>query len=193
MKRVIWTFVITLVVLLAIPLLILATGVVNMAASNAPGMLEKKLATFAVERSLAVRAPNESNPLGEDPQAIATGLSHYKSMCMRCHGGPGVQPEEFAKGLNPPAPKFDGPAKEMSEGELFRITKDGVRMTGMPAFGPSHKDDDIWMIVAFLKQLPNLSAEQKHELEQGGGESHEHGSNANQSHNDNAAGNQLDR
>jgi mono/diheme cytochrome c family protein len=175
MKRVILTVVITIVVTVVLPLIVLATGMVNMAATNDPGVIEKSLATFAVERSMAMRAPNQQNPFAGDSQAIATGLSHYAGMCVRCHGGPGVKPQEFAQGLNPPAPMLEHAAEEYSDGDLFWITKHGIRMTGMPAFGVTHTDDDIWKIVAFVNELPNLSAEQKAQLSEGHGQSHGHG------------------
>tara|TARA_A100001391_G_scaffold180963_1_gene146676 strand:- start:257 stop:823 length:567 start_codon:yes stop_codon:yes gene_type:complete len=175
MKRTILTVAITLVVLLVIPLIILSSGIINMAATNSPGKLETTVATFAVKRSLAMHAPEKTNPFVDDPQTLSTGLDHYRSMCVRCHGAPGVKPEEFARGLNPPAPELDHAAKEMSDGELFWITKHGIRMTGMPAFGATHDDDDIWKIVAFVKQLPNLSDAQKKKLSNRGGEGHQHG------------------
>lgn len=177
MKRVILTVLITTIVVVVLPLIVLATGVINMAATNDPGSLEKSLATFAVNRSMTVRAPNTENPFEGDSEAVASGLSHYAGMCVRCHGGPGVQPEEFAQGLNPPAPLLDRAAEKYSAGDLFWITKHGIRMTGMPAFGETHSDDDIWKIVAFVNELPKLTAQQKDELAQsvGSGHAHQHG------------------
>jgi mono/diheme cytochrome c family protein len=47
---------------------------------------------------------------------------------------------------------------------LYWIVKHGVKMTGMPAFGPTHSDERLWTIVAFLKQLPQLSPEKYAEI-----------------------------
>lgn len=186
MKRVIVTVVLTVVVMLAIPLVVFATGVVDMGATSPPGSLERLLASFAVQQSMAVRAPEQTNPFAGDAQAISTGLDHYAAMCVRCHGGPGVKPDEFAQGLNPPAPDLEQSAAELTDGELFWITKHGIRMTGMPSFGVTHDDDKIWQIAAAVKQLPNLSAQQKQQLEEHAGESHEHAEHdhGNQQHQD---------
>lgn len=161
MKPVIWSVLTTIVVLAAIPFVVLATGMVNMGASDAPGTVEKAIATFAVDRSLAVRAPNETSKLLDDRQAISAGSEHYATMCVRCHGGPGLEAEEFAKGLNPPAPNLESVAEEFTDGELFWITKHGIRMTGMPAFGATHNDADIWKIVAFMRHLDELTEDQR--------------------------------
>lgn len=184
MKRVILTVVITLVVVLAIPLIVLATGLIDMGATTGPGPVEKLVAGFAVERSVASRAPEKANPFAGDAQAISAGLDHYAAMCVRCHGGPGVKPQPFARGLNPPAPDLQQSAKEMTDGELFWITKHGVRMTGMPAFGVTHQDDDIWKIAALVKQLPNLSAEQKQRLSHLAPGGHEHAEHGDETHGD---------
>lgn len=145
-----------------------------MAATNDPGTIEKSMGTFAVERSMVMRAPNQENPFAGESQAIATGLEHYAGMCLRCHGAPGMKPGEFSKGLNPPAPMLEHASEEFSEGDLFWITKHGIRMTGMPAFGVTHNDDDIWKIVAFVNELPKLTDEQKAKLSEGQGKSHGH-------------------
>ena len=52
----------------------------------------------------------------------------------------------------------------MTDGELFSLVKDGIRMTGMPSFGPIHSDGDIWNIVAFVRRLGQLTPQQKQQL-----------------------------
>jgi hypothetical protein len=65
----------------------------------------------------------------------------------------------MGQGLNPPAPDLAEEAAEMSAAELFWVTKHGIRMTGMPAWGASHDDDALWPVVAFTKErLPELDA-----------------------------------
>lgn len=182
MKSIVWTVVITLLVGVAIPLLILASGVINMAASNQPSGLEKTLATFAVQRSMAMRAPESTSESLSEPATLSDGLEHYAAMCVRCHGGPGVEAAEFTLGLNPPAPMLDDASTHFTDGELFWIVKNGIRMTGMPAFGGTHSDEDVWKMVAAVNHLSDLSPEQKEKLGEGRAESrHSHGSDAGQS------------
>jgi len=52
----------------------------------------------------------------------------------------------------------------MSPAELFWVTKNGIKMTGMPAWGATHDDDAIWPVVAFMTKLPELNAGQYQEL-----------------------------
>ena len=86
-------------------------------------------------------------------------------MCVTCHGAPGVDASEAGEGLNPPAPDLTtGKVQKRTDGELFWLVQSGIRMTGMPAFGPTHKDEEIWKIVAFLRRLPALSPDEAREL-----------------------------
>ena len=57
--------------------------------------------------------------------------------------------------------------QKRTDGELFWIVQNGIRMTGMPAFGPTHKDEEIWKIVAFLRHLPALTPEEEKALSPG--------------------------
>lgn len=97
---------------------------------------------------------------------IETGFSHYSETCEICHGGPGVETTEIAMGMLPQPPKLAEEAGEWGPEELFWITKNGIKMTGMPAFGPTHADEDLWSIVAFVQALPDLSAEEYARLEE---------------------------
>lgn len=46
--------------------------------------------------------------------------------------------------------------KELSEAELYWIVRNGIKMTGMPAFGPTHEDQELWAIVAFWKRMTQM-------------------------------------
>jgi mono/diheme cytochrome c family protein len=141
------------------------SGVFNMAAIVPPGKLERRIAQFALDRSVERRAPKAVNPLKPDPEVLRGGLAHYKAMCVSCHGAPGVDASEAGNGLNPPAPDLSlGRVQKRADGELFWVVQGGIRMTGMPAFGPTHKDEEIWKIVAFVRHLPALSPEEEREL-----------------------------
>jgi mono/diheme cytochrome c family protein len=89
---------------------------------------------------------------------IREGGSHFKGMCQSCHGGPGAEPEEFAAGMNPHPPNLARAAGDLSVEQVFWIAKNGLRMTGMPAFGKTDDDDELWKVAAFVKQLPKFPA-----------------------------------
>ncbi len=64
----------------------------------------------------------------------------------------------MGQGLNPPAPDIAISAANMTAAELFWVTKNGIKMTGMPAWGATHDDDALWPVIALMKKLPDLDA-----------------------------------
>lgn len=88
---------------------------------------------------------------------IREGGSHFKGMCQGCHGGPGVERRGTAAAMNPPPPALAKAAGEFTVPEIFWIAKHGIKMSGMPAFGKSDEDDELWKVAAFVKQLPKVS------------------------------------
>jgi|ERR1019366_6195547 mono/diheme cytochrome c family protein len=165
-----------ILVLLLVPILVLATGAINVGADVKPGLVERTVAPWARDRSVEKRAPKEKNPYAGDPAAIATGFDHYRENCVMCHGAPDVKGAELSKGLNPRAPSL-GKEEDTSDGELFWVIKHGIRMTPMPAFGPTHTDEEIWKIVAFIRHLPDLTAQERDALREATDEEahHHHG------------------
>jgi len=101
-------------------------------------------------------------------------------MCFGCHGAPGHELSEIAQGLNPKPPKLDAEDVQAgSDAELYWVVKNGLRMTGMPAFGPTHEDKELWSIVAFLRRLPKLKPQEYDAMVEAAGlqkgeEEHEH-------------------
>jgi len=141
------------------------TGSYNTAATIPPGKTEKELATYALNKSVAKHAPNRRNPLSADPETFRGGLAHFRENCVVCHGAPGVDPGEIGQGLNPGAPDLTlRRTQARGDGELYWIVSEGIRMTGMPAFGPTHKENEIWQVVAFLRHLPGITDEEKTQL-----------------------------
>src|SRR5207248_10259049 len=70
---------------------------------------------------------------------------------------PGKERGEVGQGLNPRPPSLSDAAPGWTPSELFWIVKNGIRMTGMPALGPTHEDDRIWAIISFVEQLPSMT------------------------------------
>src|ERR1700693_4736450 len=151
------------------------SGSYNVAAMNRPGKMETKLAAFALNRAIQKRAPVKANPFTK-PEDVRFGLVHYKENCLDCHGAPGVEESEFGQGLTPPAPDLTLPRMQrMRDGELFWVVSNGIRMTGMPAFSPTHKEEEIWNIVAFVRHLPEITKEEQQILRAGRAEEEHHG------------------
>src|SRR6202162_5408719 len=143
------------------------SGGYTVAATSLPGKTETKFAAFALNRAIQKRAPVKANPFTK-PEDVRAGLVHYKENCLDCHGAPGVEESEFGKGLHAPAPDLLVPAMQrMRDGELFWVVSNGIRMTGMPAFSPTHKEEEIWKIVAFVRHLPEVTTEEQKILKAG--------------------------
>lgn len=93
-------------------------------------------------------------------EQLQHGIEHFVAMCVPCHGAPGVERGEYGKGMTPTPPDLADAAREWEPAELFWIVKHGVKLAGMPAFGRTHTDEELWGIVSFLQQLPNISPEE---------------------------------
>ena len=142
------------------------TGSFDVSATTPPSRTESRFATFALNKAVARRAPNRKNPVAATPENLRGGLAHYRENCLVCHGAPGVDPGEIGQGLNPGAPDLTLPRVQgRSDGELFWITSNGIRMTGMPAFSPTHGENEIWQIVAFVRHLPEITDAEAGELQ----------------------------
>lgn len=88
---------------------------------------------------------------------LRTGGSHYRSMCVICHGAPGVERSEIGQGMKPKPPALSQVAREMSSAEIYWVLQNGIRHTGMPAFGATHSAEDLWALAAFVEQLDGMS------------------------------------
>jgi mono/diheme cytochrome c family protein len=110
------------------------------------------------DRAIETRSEHIAVPALGDPRQMAEGAEHYAEMCAGCHLAPGVRDSEIRQGLNPPAPDLTRSAPEAAE--AFWTIKHGIKMTGMPAWGPTHSDDKLWAIVAFVEALPHMSAKE---------------------------------
>lgn len=111
------------------------------------------------ERSIQRNSANLKIPYDiNDKNIYMKGFREYEHMCVQCHGAPGVEPLPIGKGLFPEPPKF--PSEELNEyslKDIFWVTKNGVKMTGMPAYGPTHEDETIWAVAIFLDRSRSLS------------------------------------
>ena len=116
-------------------------------------------------RHLAVpRAARQmTNPVAAGPQVLAEATEHFADHCATCHGNDGSGNAAIGKGLYPKPPDMrQAGTQNLSDGELYYIIHNGVRFTGMPAFGPDNgaQDDDSWKLVHFIRHLPQITGEE---------------------------------
>lgn len=150
----------TVVVALLAALVIIYTGAYNVAATYPHGPVARWVLSTTMKQSVQRRAPEAPAPPRDLGSRASQGVQLYDEMCVQCHGAPGIEPKAVGKGLRPDPPDLSKSVPEWSDKELFWIIKHGIRLTGMPAWGVTHADEQIWAIVAFLKTLPGLDAEQ---------------------------------
>lgn len=149
----------TLVVLVLIALGVIFTGAYNVAATAGHAGISRWALNNLQHSSVASRAGDVMGALPTDSAALHHGFEHYHEMCVTCHGAPGIDRGELGQGMAPTPPELHEEAEEWSDQELFWITKHGIKLAGMPAFGPTHSDEEIWGIAAFVRQLPEISPE----------------------------------
>jgi len=119
---------------------------------------------LASVRAASVSRHTTETPPGnlDDPATIKAGARAYATIgCVNCHGGPPDKDwAKFSEGLKPVPADLKVMAKERSPSELFWAIKSGIKMTGMPSFGlAGASDQQIWTIVAFIKNLPTSTDE----------------------------------
>jgi mono/diheme cytochrome c family protein len=163
-------FVVLLVAAGAAGLVTVYSGIIDVGASNPHGFFTRWLLNTTMERSVRVHARGIKLPPLDDPRMVMQGFRHYREMCVGCHLAPGVTATEIRKGLMPRPPELQESVDDWTPAELFWVTKNGVKMTGMPAWGATHTNSEIWAIVAFLEKLPHMSAEQYAAMDKSAGE-----------------------
>ena len=169
MRRLSWFLlgILTVIVVVAIAGLVFTLNAHGFSANAQPSKLEVWLAETARAMALPRDAANRRNPIANSPEVIAEGRAHWADHCALCHANNGSGETEIGSHLYPPAPDMrKSDTQQMSDGELFYIIENGVRMTGMPAWGgPGHSQEDSWKLVHFIRHLPQLSAAEELEME----------------------------
>ena len=95
----------------------------------------------------------------EKPENVRSGARFFRDNCAICHGAPGMQPSNISQGLLPSPPDLLGAKRRNDPVEVFWIAKNGVNMTGMPAFGKTQSDEQIWAIAAFLHKSRGIATQ----------------------------------
>jgi thiosulfate dehydrogenase len=149
----------TLVVALTGAYALVRSGLIPANADARPGWLETWAAATSLDATLARDAPKGNNPVPPTEQNLLEGVHLFAQNCAVCHGSAkgAASPSPIAKGLyqKPPQLGTDG-VEDDPEGDSFWKIKHGIRLTGMPSFGSSLSDRQIWTLALFLKQMDKL-------------------------------------
>jgi mono/diheme cytochrome c family protein len=150
--------IVTLLLLAAIAAVVVLGGFYSVAASERDPSPIAWLLNESMEHGVKAGAKGLKAPKLSQAE-IREGGSHFKGMCQGCHGAPGIERGKLSSGMNPRPPNLARAADEWTVPQIFWIARNGIKMTGMPAFESQADDDELWKVAAFVKQLPKVSAE----------------------------------
>ncbi len=150
------------------------SGLYPIGADNRHNALTFWLLETVRKQSVARASKNIEVPDLSDPQLLLSGGADYNDMCAGCHLKPGVTESDMTLGLYPTPPNLtlglDDHGHDHDEDghddpdaiarQQFWVIKHGIMASGMAAFGPTHDDERIWAMVAFLQKLPELNETQ---------------------------------
>lgn len=174
----------TLLVMVGGGLLFIFSGIYNVSAQDEHSSIETWALHQTMHSSVGARIDGIKTPDLDNDAMIQRGARAYDSLCVACHLKPGQDTSLIRDGLNPTPPALTKGGHSTPE-KQFWVINNGIKMTGMPAWGGSHDEQAIWELTAFLQQLPDLSEQEYVAMVgQSGGESaspesdghdHEHG------------------
>jgi mono/diheme cytochrome c family protein len=132
-----------------------------------PSRVEAWMARAARSMAMPTVAKSSVNPVAKTPDVLSEARVHFADHCALCHGNDGRGTTPIGTKLYPKPPDLGASrTQSLSDGEIFFIIKNGVRLTGMPAWGSDSAEDDreSWGLVHFIRHLPALSPQEIAEM-----------------------------
>ena len=135
-----------------------------------PSQLEIVLARTMRNMAMPSNVKQEMNPWAAKatPEVLGAARAHWADHCTTCHANDGSGNTEIGQNLYPKAPDMRLPATQnLTDGELYYVIRNGIRLTGMPAWGDPdlQQDDESWQLVLFIRHLPKITPEELKEME----------------------------
>jgi cytochrome c553 len=167
-NRLVLELTVLLTVLAAGGFFVALSGLVSIKASSGHWPITEAVLQFSKQRSVSTHAWFVKTPPLDKPGLAMKGAGQYEIACRPCHGSPELRSPRVANAMTPRPPYLPDSVSKWKPEELFYIVKHGIKFTGMPAWPTQHRDDEVWAMVAFLRQLPNLPAGEYRRLARGG-------------------------
>lgn len=124
--------------------------------------IARRLRSWTLPRSARVGR----NPFKRSPELIRESARHFADHCASCHANDGSGATEIGRHLFPRVPDMRAESTQrLSDGELYYIIHNGIRWTGMPAWGDESDDDESWKLVPFIRHLPYLTQDEIRDME----------------------------
>jgi mono/diheme cytochrome c family protein len=164
-----WCLVAAVAALALVAAVVLAAALLlrgGMSARAEPSALEARIARRLRSWAIPSSARRARNPVPPGPPAIAAGLAHFADHCASCHANDGSGRTRLGRSLYPRPPDMRRrETQDLSDGELFHVIENGVRLTGMPAWGGEGSAEGSWQLVHFIRHLPALTGEEQDRME----------------------------
>jgi mono/diheme cytochrome c family protein len=147
---------------------IYATRAGAFSARERPTTLEQWIARRARAMAVAPGVKALANPVPDSPETLKEAREHWADHCAGCHANNGGGDTEMGKRMYPPAPDMRGAyTQQMTDGELFFVIQNGIRMSGMPGWGgaSNHDEQDSWKLVRFIRHLPRITRAEEREMQ----------------------------
>jgi len=135
----------------------------GLSARREPSAIETFVARRLRRLAIPPTAREAQNPVPATPQVLAEARAHFADHCATCHANDGGGNTSIGRSLYPPAPDMrKAETQDLADGELFYVIHNGIRFTGMPAWGGEDpaEDEDSWKLVHFIRHLPKITAEE---------------------------------
>jgi len=139
----------------------------GLSARYQPTALEAALARSMRRLAMPSAASTANNPVSFSDEILSEARAHFADHCALCHGNDGRGETQIGRNLYPKAPDMTSSATQsLPDGEMFCIIKNGIRLTGMPAWGEDTREDDreSWELVHFIRHLPRITQEEVEDM-----------------------------
>ena len=159
-----WSAIVVVILVAAGGLMMVRHG---FSARDQPSWVETFAARSARSMAVPSRAKRMANPVPNTTENLAAARGHWADHCAVCHGNDGKGKTIIGQNLYPKAPDMSLAAtQELTDGELYYTIQNGIRLTGMPAWGKvGDNDEDSWKLVYFIRHLPQLTTEEERQME----------------------------
>jgi len=148
-----------LAVILGLATLAGVAGLVPVRASSEHWPVTRWLLDFFMARAVSTQSLGIREPPLDDVEMVRRGAAHYQIACLPCHGGPGEPRQQVPLAMTPHPAYVPVGVERWRPRELFFIVRHGIKFTAMPAWPADGRDDEVWSMVAFLRELPELDTE----------------------------------
>jgi mono/diheme cytochrome c family protein len=143
--------------------------------ASGPGNIESAVAR-EVKQKITIGGKDWKNPLPDTPENVKQGAEHFQHHCQICHGldghGTGVP---FARKMDPPVPDLASKdIQSYSDGQLKWIVQNGIGPSGMPGWNGILEENEMWLVVDYIRHLPEAGSLGTPAVYQEAEEEHEH-------------------